>query len=211
MQNEDLTRTLELVRRAQAGDGESLERLLARYYDRVRRIVRLRLGKKLREKLESGDILQEVFLDAVNRFDRFEMRDEASLLQWLSRKVEWQIGDQADRLSAAKRDAHKETPLDAPAAIEGEEAAAAIEIRERAPQPFEEASSNEDRETVEACMEQLSEEYRELIILRDYVGYSWEEIAAQARRPSAGAARMMHAKAMIELGKLLRRRRAPDR
>ena len=41
MSSEDFTKTLDLVRRAQDGDGEALNRLFDRYQDRVRRIVRL--------------------------------------------------------------------------------------------------------------------------------------------------------------------------
>ena len=40
--------TINLVHRAQNGDGEALDRLIGRYYERVRRIVRLRLGPRLR-------------------------------------------------------------------------------------------------------------------------------------------------------------------
>ena len=46
----------------------------------------------------------------------------------------------------------------------------------------------------------------ELILLRDYAGSSWEEIAAEVDAPSAAAARMMHARALAKLGALLRAR-----
>jgi DNA-directed RNA polymerase specialized sigma24 family protein len=57
---------------------------------------------------------------------------------------------------------------------------------------------------VERCIAALPEEYRELIILSDYTGASWEAVAETTGRPSAAAARMMHVRARIELGKLLR-------
>ena len=46
------------------------------------------------------------------------------------------------------------------------------------------------------------------MILRNYVGASWEHIAEAIGSPSADAARMMHARGMIELGKHLRERGA---
>jgi DNA-directed RNA polymerase specialized sigma24 family protein len=70
--------------------------------------------------------------------------------------------------------------------------------------PLERLSENEQVAIVENCIRQLSEEYRELIILRDYAGASWESVAAQTGRPSAAAARMMHARALVELGKHVR-------
>jgi DNA-directed RNA polymerase specialized sigma24 family protein len=59
---------------------------------------------------------------------------------------------------------------------------------------------------LETCVAELSEELRELIILREYAGASWEEIAKETGRPSPDAARMMHGKAMLELSKLLKER-----
>jgi DNA-directed RNA polymerase specialized sigma24 family protein len=88
---DDITQSLDLVLRAQGGDQASLNRLCERYYDRVRRIVRLRLGSRLRESVDSGDILQETFLAAVRSIENFEMREEASLINWLSRLAERQI------------------------------------------------------------------------------------------------------------------------
>ena len=67
-------------------------------------------------------------------------------------------------------------------------------------------AGTEEEELLEACVADLSDEYRELIILREYAGASWEEIARETGRPSADAARMMHGKAMLELSKLLKER-----
>ncbi len=58
---EDPCHSVELVHLAQAGDQNALNELFDRYYERVRSIVRLRLGKKLRLATESGDILQDTF------------------------------------------------------------------------------------------------------------------------------------------------------
>ena len=60
-ENLDLTQSLDLVRSAQNGDGGALNLLFERYYERVRRVVRMRLGNKLRQEMDSGDILQETF------------------------------------------------------------------------------------------------------------------------------------------------------
>jgi len=69
--SDPITRSLDLVLRAQQGDTDALNRLFERYYGRVQRIVRLRLGSRLREKVESGDILQETFIAAVRSLEDF--------------------------------------------------------------------------------------------------------------------------------------------
>jgi RNA polymerase sigma-70 factor (ECF subfamily) len=204
--DEVLTVTIELVRQAQEGDRAALERLFSRYYERVRRIVRLRLGRRLRLRMDSGDILQETFAAAVDAFDRFEMKDEAGFINWLSKIAERQVLAAVEHHSAQKRDAAREVPLDP-----GDPArATSIEPVDVGPAPSELAQRAEESSLVERCVTELPEEYRELIIWRDYAGAAWEVVAEETGRPSADAARMMHAKAMLELGRLMRRRSGPS-
>lgn len=199
-----LTQTMDLLRRAQDGSREALDALFARYYERVRRIVRLRLGRGLRSRLDSGDILQETFLDALASFERFEMRAESAFIQWLARIAEHRIRDAADYHGAQKRARGREISLDAP--FEGDHGV--VDQATSDPTPPEHAARGEQTALVEECLGDLPEEYRELIILRDYVGSSWDEIAEQTGRPSPDAARMKHATAVLELAKLMRQARA---
>lgn len=193
----DITATLDLLRQAQDGSRGALESLFGRYYDRVRAIVRLRLGRQLRGRLESGDILQETFVDALGAFDRFEVRDEAGFLNWLARIAEHQIRDAADYHGAQKRALSREVPLTPESGSTGSALDPACDGR----QPEDEAVVEEQRRIVEECIADLSEDYRELIVLRDYVGASWDAIAKETGRPSPDAARMKHATAMVELAK----------
>ncbi|MCK6446995.1 MAG: sigma-70 family RNA polymerase sigma factor [Planctomycetes bacterium] len=202
--SEVITHSVDLVRRAQAGDSEALNRLFARYYERVRRIVRVRLGRELRSTLESGDILQETFGVAVTHFDRFEMRDEASLIRWLATLAERQIQAAADRHGAQKRDRKREVPLDRQKPSSSTHAEDGL--ADDAPQPFERAASEEEKLVIDDAIRELPEEYRELILWRDYANADWEVVARETGRPTAAAARMMHSRAMLELGKLVRKR-----
>ena len=199
--DEVLTRTLELVKRAQAGSDEALSSLFQRYYERVRRIVRIRLGSRLRSRMESGDILQDTFMSALGSFDHFEMRDEASFIQWLSRIAENQIRDAADYVKAAKRDVAREVPL-AGTGPDSDESMG-IDPVASGMLPADALSIGEQTLVVEQCLEQLSDEYRELVVLRDYVGMSWDQIAEVTGRPSPDAARMKHATAMASLARLV--------
>jgi RNA polymerase sigma-70 factor (ECF subfamily) len=198
----DLTVTIDLLRRAQSGSAEALNRLFTRYYERVRRIVRLRLGTRLRQRVESSDILQETFIAAVDGFDRFEMRDEASFINWLARIAERQVLAAADHHGAQKRNPAREVSIHR----DEEQSDIGIDPVASGLLPPEELMRDEQTAMVEACIDLLPEAYRELIILRNYAGASWEVVAEQTGRPSAAAARMMHAKAIVELGKTLRRR-----
>ena len=66
----------------------------------------------------------------------------------------------------------------------------------------------EQVERLEDCLAQLPEPDRELVVLRDYIGLSWAEVAERTASPSPDAARMRYAAVLIELG---RRMRAPAR
>jgi len=200
-----VTRSLELVQRAQEGDRDALDKLLERHEARVLAIVRYRLGPRLRESVESGDILQETFLAAVKAFPTFEMRDEGSLIHWLAKLVERQIIAQADYHGAKKREAARRVSLDRTRANSGAfSGSVAIVHADETSAPLEKLERAEEREAVERAMDALPAEYRELILLRNYAGASWESVAEQTGRPSAAAARMMHARAMLELAKVLR-------
>lgn len=202
--SDEITQSLDLVLRAQQGDRGALNRLCDRYYERVRKIVHLRLGARLRERVDSGDILQETFLAAVRSIESFEMREEASLINWLSRLAERQIIAAADYHGARKRDSRRDVPL-----TSGTGDSQTVSVRlgledGRVPRPLDSVADAEEQARVESCLERLPEEYRELILLRNYADASWESVAEETGRPSAAAARMMHARALVELGKLVR-------
>ena len=200
----DLTVTIDLLRAAQDGSREAQNRLFGRYYERVRRIVRLRLGSHLRRRVDVSDILQETFVAAVDAFDRFEVRDAASFINWLARIAERQVLAAADHHGAQKRDTGREVQLlrsDASGPIGIDPVASGL-------LPPDAVERAEQTALIEACIATLPDTYRELIILRNYAGASWETVAEETARPTAAAARMMHAKAIVELGKAFRRHRA---
>ena len=199
--SDDITRSLDLVLKAQEGDQAALNRLIERYYERVRRVVRVRLGPRLRESLDSGDILQETFLAAVRSFQNFEMRDEASLIHWLARLAERQIIAAADYHGAKKRDAGRNVSM---TQTRGGSGSITIAFPSDTTGPLDKIAASEEGSAVERCLDELPQEYRELIVLRNYAGASWEVVAEETNRPSAAAARMMYSRAMLELGKLLR-------
>ena len=202
----DLTLSIDLVHRAQGGDGGALERLFERYYARVRRIVRLRMGRDLRRSVDSGDILQDTFIAAVRSFETFEVRDEASLINWLSKLAERQILTAAAHYGARKRDKKREVLMSEAAGRSDGEDSVPFELEASTRAPLEHLSGVEQTAIVEACIHELPEDARELIILRDYAGASWDTVARETGRPSAAAARMMHARALIELGKRVRQK-----
>lgn len=196
-----MKRTQQLVVQAQEGDVSALDRLCGIYAERVRRIVRFRMGPELRSNLESMDLVQEVLIEAVRDLDQFTYSSEGDFLRWLSNIVENTIRDNVDKIHAAKRDVRRQMSLD--------------HIAVRADRPGLEASRlmatttpsvvlslREDLDKLERAMDRLKPEYREVIVLAKIEGFSCKEIADKLNKNPAAVA-MSLSRGIVALTNLL--------
>ena len=190
-----LTASLELVARAQSGDGDAKERLFARYYPRVFRVVRARMGVRLRALEAPEDIVQNTFLAALSALERFEAREDAALIDWFARLTENQLRTAAKHHGAEKR-AQPAAP-DAPAPDEP---------ASREPSPLERLTHAEQARLLDECIAELPDDEREALVLRDHADASWALVAERLGRPTEGAARELHRRAQVRLMELFRRR-----
>ncbi|MBL8895988.1 MAG: sigma-70 family RNA polymerase sigma factor [Planctomycetes bacterium] len=203
----EFPKTLDLVRLAQSGEREALDALFERYLPRAMKIIRMRMGTRLRWRQESADLLQDTFAEAIRAFDRFEMRDESSFLNWLARIAEHSVTRAAAHDRAQKRDVGREIAMDAQPLGGG----SADDLPAAWMVPLDRMIREEEERLLESCIAALPEHYREVIILRNALGLSFAEIAQETERPSEGAARMMHAKSMAELVRLVDARQGRSR
>ena len=56
-----------LLQRATTGDQDALAEVFARYRERLRQMVRLRMDRRLQGRLDASDVLQEAYLDFSRR------------------------------------------------------------------------------------------------------------------------------------------------
>lgn len=59
---------------------------------------------------------------------------------------------------------------------------------------------------LEKCLEQLAEPHRMVIVLRDFDGLAWNEVAKKMGKDTDSAARELYRCALLELAHLMRRR-----
>jgi RNA polymerase sigma-70 factor (ECF subfamily) len=189
----DVIRAALAFERSRDGSGGALDRLYERYAPRLQSYIRLKLGRSLRERLESRDILQATLLKSFQHLDEFRGADGRSLMAWLARIAEREIADRADYHHRQRRDAGRESPLD----LEGE-AAVSPELTARVRSVLSQAIVNERAEQLEAAIESLSGAHREIILLRKFEDLSFAEIATRLGR-SEDACRMLLARAMTAL------------
>ena len=196
----ELGESVDLVRRAQDGDRDALAALVLRYQDRVRRLVRIRMGPQLGGVLDSLDLAQDTWLAALRGLQGFRPRDHSSIIAWLARIAENQVLDAADRQNTAKRDRRREVPLSGNHSAAGPAPGAS---------PSEEASRRELKTIYDACVAELPSEWRDVVLLREYSLAEWPEICAQLGRPSEHATRQLYRRAQLRLGTLLKERLKP--
>lgn len=197
---DELKNTLTLVKRAKEGEATALNLLLDRYVQRILRIVRMRLGPKLRGRMESMDVVQEVMIRAFKAFDQFEAKDESAFIHWISKLVQNEINDLADYTNASKRNPEKEI-------INKDQSSNKRSVLSNIPansicNPSFQLQLKEDVLVLEAVMDQLPGKQKEVIIMRQYEGMSFKEIAEQLGC-SEDAARMQFVRGMDKLTDLM--------
>lgn len=187
---------VDLLRAARSGSSEALDRLFARCTPRLLALIRLRLGRDLRGRLESRDILQATLLKAFLGFDRLQAADRGSLMAWLARIAGNEIRDQVERHHRLRRDAARETPLE-PALVEA--------VAERVHSPASRAILDQELDRLARALEELPPAHREVIVLRRLEELPWQEVAGRMER-SEDACRMLLTRALVALTLRLRER-----
>jgi RNA polymerase sigma-70 factor (ECF subfamily) len=182
-----------LLMAAKAGSAEALGRLYQRVSGRLLAVIRIRMGRDLRSRMESRDILQSTLLRSFERLDQFAGGDGATLMAWLARIAENEIRDQADFQHRQRRDIAASIPLDQIHEV----------MATRVRSAFSQVAIGEEAARLEAALEALDADYREVVVLRKLEELSFKEIAARMGR-TEDACRMLLARAMVALTLKLR-------
>jgi RNA polymerase sigma-70 factor (ECF subfamily) len=155
---------LELVKRAQRGERGAFDLLVLRYQHKVIKLV----ARLLRDQTEAEDVAQEAFVKAYRALGSF--RGDSAFYTWLYR-----IAVNTARNSIASR---QRRPLDYEADLSENEQMAVESRMRHTDTPEANVLSEEIRATVNQAVEDLPEDLRAAIILREVEGLSYEEIAA---------------------------------
>jgi RNA polymerase sigma-70 factor (ECF subfamily) len=183
-----------LLRAARDGSPEALGQLYGRIGGRLLALIRLRMGRDLRARLESRDILQNTLLKSFEHLDQFKGGDGPSLMAWLARIAENEIRDQADFQHRQRRDVAAAVSLE-----DSRAPAIAATVRSALSQ----AVLNEEARRLEQALESLDPDHREVIVLRKFEELGYRDVAARMGR-SEDACRMLLARAMTALTLKLR-------
>jgi RNA polymerase sigma-70 factor (ECF subfamily) len=190
-------KTQELVTLAKQGDEPALEQLCSVYGERVRRIIRFRMGAEIRPRLDSMDLVQDALVSALGGLKDFTYNNEGDFLRWLARITQNQLRDNMDKLYTDKRDIRKEIRLEnygptTGGGFVGNPGPIA------ATTPSVIMSNKEDLDKLEKAIDKLKPDYKEVIVLAKIDGLSYKEIADKLGKSIDSVAHLL-SRAMLAL------------
>ncbi|HYM12981.1 MAG TPA: sigma-70 family RNA polymerase sigma factor [Bryobacterales bacterium] len=165
------------VARARAGDEDGFRVLVERHSRSIFRLAYRMTGNEH----DAEDVVQETFLRAYKRLDRFEER--SSFNTWLYRIAS---NCALDLMRARQREEERREPAGRRASAE-DYAAAMLAFPADGPTPERLAFSSEVRQRVAAALEELSPMERAAFVLRHFEGMSIEEIGRALDRHADAA------------------------
>jgi RNA polymerase sigma factor (sigma-70 family) len=186
----------DLMQRARAGESGAIDALLARHVGALRAHVRSRMGRLLRARESSADLVQSICRELLADLPRFEPRHEAGFRNWLLRRAERKLGKRVRYWMRERRDATREQPLDASRA--GDPAARG-DLG-----PLRHAVAHEDVERFERAFASLSPREAQVVLLVRCIGLPHAEVAARLGTTEPATWTLLH-RALAKLSTRLMR------
>lgn len=153
----------QLVQRVQAGDKAAFNLLVLKYQHRVLKLV----SRFISDAAEAQDVAQEAFLKAYRALGSF--RGESAFYTWLYRIA---INTAKNALVSNRR-----RPVDFDLDLQDPDQYDRHARLKESDTPERVLLTEEIRQVVERAMEQLPDDLRTAIVLRELEGLSYEEIA----------------------------------
>jgi RNA polymerase sigma-70 factor (ECF subfamily) len=190
----------QLLRSARGGDAEALGRLLQRYRNYLLLVAQTQIGPGLRVRVDASDLVQEVMLEAHRDFSQFAGGSEPELTAWLRRMLACNLTDQVRRHRAQRRAWQRQESLEA--LLDRSDAALQDALGGLLSTPSVQAARREQAVLLADALAALPADYRAVIVCRHLERLRFEDIAGRLGR-SAGAVRMLWARALRKLSEIL--------
>jgi RNA polymerase sigma-70 factor (ECF subfamily) len=196
----DLYRLIERARHEEPG---ALDRLLDSYRNYLRLLARTGLDASLQGKADPSDLVQDALLKAYQRFGQFRGATDAELAGWLRQILARCLADFIRRYRTGARRARREQSLDQ--LLNRSSQAMEQVLATDSASPSSSASRRDLGVVLSDALAELSEDYREVILLHHLEGLSWDDVAQRMGR-TVGAVRMLWTRALKQLRPLIDQR-----
>jgi RNA polymerase sigma-70 factor (ECF subfamily) len=195
--------TQELLSQARAGHAEAVERLLSAHREPLRRMIGLRLDPALAARVDASDVVQEVLLEAHRRLAEYLRNPTMQFGLWLRHIAKDHVIDAHRRhRQAQRRSLDREQPLVPAVLADHSSFELAGQILDQELTPATAAIRHELQRRLDAAVQELDEDDREVILMRHGEQLSNQEVAA-ALGLSEAAASMRYLRAVRRLRAVL--------
>jgi RNA polymerase sigma-70 factor, ECF subfamily len=187
-----------LLEKVRAGDRRAFEQLFAQERKALRRFVDLRLDPRLRARVDASDVVQEAQMEAFQRLEDYLKRQPMPFHLWL-RKTTYERLQKIRRyhVEAARRSVDREVHLPDRSSL-----LLAQQFFTGGPTPSKQLARREIARLVNESVGQLPDIDREILVMRNLEGLSYEEVSCLLEI-DAVTARKRYGRALLRLRKLL--------
>jgi RNA polymerase sigma-70 factor (ECF subfamily) len=191
----------QLLRLARAGDGIALGQMLELYRNYLSLLARYQIGRRLQEKVDPSDLVQETFLEAHRDFGQFRGGTEAELAGWLRRILATNLANQVARYCGTRR---RNVRLERELAAELDHSSRVLNrgLAAKQSSPSHQAARSEQAVLLADALEQLPEDYRQVLVLRHLEEQSFPEVARHMGR-TLDSVKNLWARALARLRQIL--------
>jgi|SRR5262245_10407923 len=178
------TASAELLRRAREGDAEAAGALMELYRGYLTILARTQIGRRLQGKADAADLVQETFLEAHKHISRFRGQSEIEFLSWLRTILAAVVSNHVRHyLGTQQRDARLEQAL----VIELDNTSGVLQrgLIAADSTPSRQVANRETLLILANALEQLPDDYRQVIMLRHLEGLPFADVAERMNRTVA--------------------------
>jgi len=200
----ELQETLEVLKRGIAGDKQALSDLWNRFEDRLRRVVKLRMDRRLQGRIDVSDVLQEAFVDFASRAEEYVNDPSMPFFLWL-RFLTGQRLQLLHRhhLGAQMRDAGREVSIHRGPMPQATSVSLAAQLLGRFTSVTQAVQRAEMQVMLQETINAMDEVDREILALRHFEELSNTE-TAQVLGIKRSAASSRHIRALKRLRQVLK-------
>ncbi len=194
--------TQELLQSVRDGQGGAVDALLDRHREAVRRMIDMRMDRRLQQRVDASDIVQDVLIEANRRLSDYLANPIMPFHLWIRQMAKDRLIDAHRRHRvAARRSLDREQPL--ASVVHDEESALDLagQLADGQLTPAAAATWQELQRRFEEACAQLDPQDQEIVVMRHFERLSNGEVA-EALGLSAQAASMRHLRAMRRLRKV---------
>lgn len=170
--------TEQLIAEAKSGDKSAINQLMDRHRKSIDRLVRMRLDRKIQNRISASDVVQDVLVEAYRRLPRYLESPAMPFRLWVRQIARDRIIDAHRRHRvSAKRSVDREQRMVVPRGYDQSSIRLASLLGDSRLTPAEAAIQKEMARKVEAAISLLDEKDSEIIVMRHYEHLTNQDIS----------------------------------